>query len=314
MSDTFDVIVMITEDHLPTFKKMIPYCRKNIPVKSIFAIASPKLKKEIEMVPGITFVDENSVYSGLSYDAVQNIIENITGERKRAGWYLQQFLKMAWAYKSKDSRYISLDADTFVLNPIRFTEGDRYLFTSKTEYHKPYFNCINRLFGGSVKRNVDFSFIAENMVFDCKIMKEMITDIEKNEELDGNFFWEKILNAVDKDELIWSGFSEFETYGNYIFTRYPDKVKSRKLRTMREALVLLGGNPSSEQLSWASADYDVISVESIHYKKTLVTWLTSKAVFRRKVSMRKLAILRHKLRTAYRRACRKDDFALERYE
>ena len=314
MNDTFDVIVMITEEHLPMFKKMIPYCRKNVSVKTIFAVANKKLKKEIEMIPGITFVDENSVYSGLSYDAVQDIIENITGERKRAGWYLQQFLKMSWAYRSENSRYISLDADTFVLNPIKFTDGDKYLFTPKTEYHKPYFNCINRLFGGKIKKNVDFSFIAENMIFDCKIMKETITEIEKNEELDGNFFWEKILNAVDKDELIRSGFSEFETYGNYIFTRYPDKVKTRKLRTMREALVLLGGNPSSEQLNWASVDYDVVSVESIHYKKTLVTWLTSKAAFRRRVSMRKLAILRHKLRTVYRRICRKDDYALERYE
>lgn len=314
MTIDYDVIIMVTEEHLPILEKMVPFCKKNINPKRICIVASAKIRSKIESIENVFFIDEDQIYDGLNYNAVADLIEERTGERRRVGWYLQQFLKMAWAYKCEDKCYISLDADTFVLNPIEFTDHGKYCFTPKYEYHQPYFDTIGTLFQGNIFRKADFSFIAENMIFDCSIMKQMIAEIENNISVEGNTFFEKIIHAVRQEELLGSGFSEFETYGNYIYIKYPDMVKKRKLRTMRESLVLLGGNPSDEQLKWASKDYDIISIESVCYKKTFVTWLTSKEWFRRMVSMKELAKIRHKIRTVYRRVLGKEDFTIEEYQ
>ncbi|WP_227148935.1 DUF6492 family protein [Lacrimispora sp. 210928-DFI.3.58] len=309
----YNVIIMVTEDHLPMMEKMIPFCKQNISPKRIYVVAASKIQQKIEAIEDVIFIDEDQVYDGLNYSTVMNLMEKRTGERKRAGWYLQQFLKMAWSYKCEEKCYIVLDADTFVLNPIGFTEQEKYCFTPKCEYHQPYFDTIKKLFQGSIYKKAEFSFIAENMIFDCAIMRQMISEIEGNALIEGDTFFEKIIHSIKQEDLLGSGFSEFETYGNYIYIKYPDLVKARKLRTMRESLVLLGGNPSAGQLKWASNDYDIISVESIHYKRTLVTWLTSKEWFRRRISMKKLAQIRHKIRTVYRRLLRKEDFVFEEY-
>ena len=127
----------------------------------------------------------------------------------------------------------------------------------------PYFATINRLFNGEVQRfDTKVSFIAEHMIFDCSIVKEIITKIQKNSLLIGNSWWEKILRAIDPADLIGSGFSEFETYGNYVFKFHPDLVKLRSLRTLRQGAYFLGNSPSCEQLDWAGNGFDIVSIES----------------------------------------------------
>lgn len=311
------VIIMVTEEHIQMLTKMLPYCVENISPKSVFIIGNLKLKSKIEpfMKDNVIFVDENTIFSGLTYNRIADIIEERTGQRSRAGWYLQQFLKLAWAYINPDKYYVSLDADTFILRPISFfSETKKYLLTIKTEYHEPYFETINKLFAGQINKVVDNSFIAENMIFDCEIVKQMLDEIEKNTSLRGEVFYEKILDAIDDKDLLKSGFSEFETYGNYILTRFSEMVKLRKLRTMRESLVLLGGNPSKEQLEWASADYDVISIESCKYKKTIATSLTSQKWFRKCIRMKTFARYRYKVRKIYRAIIGKEDFTIEEYD
>ena len=291
-----DLVIMLAEKNLPTLKQMLPYCQKNISCSRIVIIASSKLKTEIEKISGVVFKDEDTIFPGLSLNNVFDTIEEITGERKRAGWYMQQFLKFAWAYHCNDKSYIVMDSDTFPLNPIPFIEDGKYIFTGKIEYHKPYFDTINRLFNGEVRRvnpkisnssdfldfervkslqilksifhlspnseDADVSFVAEHMIFDCEIVKEIIDKIQNNSSLIGTSWFEKILHSIEPKNILLSGFSEFETYGNYFFTFYPNLGKVRKLRTLRQGAYFLGSTPSSEQLSWASQDYDIISIET----------------------------------------------------
>lgn len=259
-------------------------------------------------------MDENSICDGLTIESVRKIIKARTGKEERAGWYFKQFLNMAWACRCQDRCYVALDADTFILNKVEFIDANgNYLFTPKIEYHKPYFDTINKLFQGEVTRVGDFSFIAENMIFDCTIMKELISDIERNNHLQGTHFWEKILYSVEKEELLKSGFAEYETYGNYISTKYPERVHLRNLRTQREALVLLGGNPSEKQLEWAAKDYDIISIESCNYPKTFMTKLTNISFIQKNVSLKKLAKARYRVRSVYRKILGKPDFRFENY-
>ena len=310
----FDAIILVTKEHLPMLKKMLPYCKKNVEPKNVYVIAPSGMQSSVEEIQDVIYVDESTIYPGLNFNTIQDMIERITGERKRAGWYLQQFLKMAWAYKCDDSCYVTIDADTFILNPVSFVSDDnKYQFTPKTEYHQPYFDTLKKLFNNRVKREKNCSFIAENMVFDCKIMREMIAEIEANKKLPGHVFFEKILYAINPNDMLWSGFSEFETYGNYMFSKYPEKVMLRPLRTQREALVILGGHPTKEQLDWAARDYDVISVESARYPDNVLTRLTTKKWFRNLFRMSKVAKIRHDIRSVYRRIIGKEDFQFEEY-
>lgn len=59
-------------------------------------------------------------------------------------------------------------------------------------------------------------FIAEHTLFKTEYMKEIIAVIESNVKLKGNAFYEKILNSIQAIDLVESGFSEFESYGNYV--------------------------------------------------------------------------------------------------
>ena len=230
----------------------------------------------------------------------------------RAGWYLQQLLKLSWAYKTEDPYYIVIDADTIPLNHLDFvTEDGRFLFTRKIEYNKPYFDTIETLFDGNLKRIVDFSFIAEHMVFSTNHVKHMLSMIEENNKIKGKKFWEKILYSINPKDIEKSGFSEFETYGNFMFKYYPELVEPRKIRTEREAVYLIGSSPSKKILDWASRDYDVISIESLDYKKTLITSLSSMSLIRRLLHLRTIAKWRRKIRSIYRKLLRKADFKFE---
>lgn len=171
---------------------------------------------------------------------------------------------MAYCLKTNSEKYIIWDADTIPLSPYDYEKSEHQLvFMVKREYHKPYFDTINKLFGGEIGRyDPDVSFISENMVIDCKIMKEMISQIESKKENAGESFYEKILYAVNKEDLAYSGFSEFETYGNYVMYKHRSRYVLERKMALRSGAFLLGSCPGKEQLEWISKDYDVVSIEN----------------------------------------------------
>lgn len=171
---------------------------------------------------------------------------------------------MAYATLCKKEHYVIWDSDTIPLNGISFFDDqtDKYLFTMKTEYHKPYFDTIEKLFNGEVKKYNNQSFIAEHMIIDTKIMIELINKIESNKQLKGNYFYEKIMYAIDPKDIQRSGFSEYETYGNYVMKYHSIKYIMRKLRSLREAREHIGFSPTDDDLLRASKDLDLISFEN----------------------------------------------------
>lgn len=304
-----DVVILATQKNLRTLERTIPYVKKNIPCNSIYIIASKEIQSDINKIRDVKFVDEDLVYDGMSFEKIGNIIEELTGKRKKVGWYFQQFLKLAWTYHCKDKYYVVIDSDTYPLNKIEFVNNGKYLFTKKIEYNKPYFDTIETLFDGQIKRVGNFSFVAEHMPFDCMIVKEMLDKIEK--KYANMPFYEAILRTINVEDLEKSGFSEFETYGSYIMTLYPEKVELRKLRTLREAAYTLGGMPSNEKLEWASEDFDIISIEVPDYGNTIFTWLGSLKFVRNIIHYRTLAKCRARIRTLYRRIIKKRDFKFD---
>lgn len=312
MEKKYELLVLATENKIDLLRTAIPYYLRNLNPKMIYIIADMKLSKKVEGLKGVSFIDEDMVLHGMSKSVIEDMIERISGKRSRAGWYFQQFIKLAWSERCTDRYYVVIDSDTIPLNPIRFIDEDgRYLLTKKVEYHKAYFDAIGKLFNGKVSRPGEYSFIAENMVFDCEAVREMLTAITSNTELSGDSFFEKILYAIRPDDIQGSGFSEFETYGCFMARYHGDLFRLRDLRTSREAVYVLGSHPSEEQLEWASKDYDLISIELSDYGRTMLTALTSKLVIRKLFAMKTLTDMRKKLRSFYRRLLGKQDYIFD---
>lgn len=136
----------------------------------------------------------------------------------RAGWYYQQFLKLAFCKITNEKNYLIWDADTLCIKKPKFESDGRYIFTSSKELHQPYFETFKKLFGCSAV--AEKSFISQYMVVNTVICSQMLKELAlKSPSKD----WvDAILNALP---LIGeSEFSEYETYGNFISIRFPSQV------------------------------------------------------------------------------------------
>jgi len=129
--------------------------------------------------------------------------------------------------------------------------------TTKKELHATYFRTMERLIGiGKVAHD---SFIAEHMMFErphvlrllaCIMNHVSINDSENdahkescNEFLntlldapkffDAQKFIEAIISAIEPEELDASGFSEYETYGSFMYHTARERIALRELPSMR---------------------------------------------------------------------------------
>ena len=133
--------------------------------------------------------------------------------------------------------------------------------TMKDEYHKPYFDTLYNLLGYNKKNHS--SFIAEHMLFNKEIMKELINDISRS-NIKGILWYEKIINASDIS-VSYNAFSEFETYGTFCVNKYPNFYIERKLNNFRHGGYIAGRLISKKRLNKLSFDLDSISLEFNHY-------------------------------------------------
>lgn len=179
-----DVVICVGVKDVFIVKKTIHYVNRNICPQHIYLLIHKKFfgfySKEFLEAEHVTLIDEAALVPGLNITTCREMVNSHFTKGMRAGWYFQQFLKMGFALSSyaKDY-YLVWDADTLPTSPLRFfDEEGRALLTQKTEYHCPYFDTMQRLIG--LDKSVDFSFIAEHMVFETSIMRSLIDKIAQN--------------------------------------------------------------------------------------------------------------------------------------
>lgn len=274
MSDyVYNVIIPLGPNNIAQFNKLYSLFKKNLGGDKIIVLCSAK---NAQFLPkDVIFIDESTVYDGMSLKSVGDALVKYGGNRKRAGWYFQQFLKMSYAMICDNRHYLIWDADTVPAKKLVFFSSDgRILFNRKEEHHTPYFETIKNIFLGEVTfhDNDNYpSFISEGMMIDVDVMTQMIRTIECNAG-DSVSFWEYIIASI-KDDISGSGFSEFETYGNYLLQYYPEKYKLRYLRTCRLGYQRYNNRiPSIEELE--KSEYDTVSFEA--WDKKTVTRIIKK--------------------------------------
>jgi hypothetical protein len=163
-------------------------------------------------------INENDVLGALSLKQIRDMLPD---EYKfRAGWYLQQILKIAVAnnLEGKNGHSLIWDADTVPLKHINFLSGENKLqFFMGNEFHEPYFSTIKKLLG--LDKLVDQSFIAQSLPFRHEWIRRFIKSIEDRHE-------EPWVNAVMNCSALnnISGFSEYESIGTFVAKNFSEEM------------------------------------------------------------------------------------------
>lgn len=264
-SQKFDVVIPVARKDTSFVKYVIDHVNRYVVgCENIYLVTNKKnfnRLKFINDISNVKVIDENALVPELSFGIVHECMKR-KGERRPncVGWYFQQLLKYAFA-KSQWAKeyYLTWDADTLPLNPISFFEEEQPLFTRKIENHEPYFITMNKILGFG--KLVDYSFIAEHMLFDVSVVKELLYAIESNHDSVGTTWVEKIMMACDFKDKRGSLFSEFETYGNFCMKFHPALYGTRQLNTFRAAGLISGRHISKKELSRLALDISIASFE-----------------------------------------------------
>ena len=282
---TYDIIIPVGRkdvNFVPRVVEFITRCLSG--VEHIYILTNQKyisgISKKLRKYTQCVVLDENNLLQGLSFIKVRELIKrNAPQYVDMTGWYFQQFLKLGFAIsKYSKQYYLSWDADTLPLAPIKFFDGDKILFNPKHENHVAYFDTMTQILGFG--KQVEVSFISESMMFSVAIVKEMISMI--NISSDKTYWIENIIKSCDLERSPQS-FSEFETYGNYCAKYHPELYKPRHLNTFREAGLIRGRYISEKQLREMSFDLDMASFELSHmpsfpYNIPNLIWFVNKKV------------------------------------
>ena len=218
----FDIVVCVGPNDNDILPQVLPYTKKNvIGYRNIYLVCSnPNIS-----IPETITIDEKI------FPFTIDDLKTMFGENKRNGWYLQQLLKFYAGNVIPGilKRYLIIDCDTHFLKPTKFISNDgKHIFTTGTEYHKPYFLHMNKLHY-SLKKLHPLSGISHHTFFHTDRVNEMIKLVENN-FLNEKPFWKIYLDVVDRNEFMGSGAAENETYFTYMYLYHPNDIIIRQLK------------------------------------------------------------------------------------
>ena len=207
----------------------------------------------------IQFINEKSL---IDVDKIKNIIYSRSkGAIKRSGWYVQQFVKMQYSKICKEKFYLIFDSDTIPVKGVSmFSEKGKPYFDVSKRYVKPYFETMKTIFP-ELGKIYNYSFVTEHMLIKTEIMKELIHKIENNTNLNGDNWYEKIINSINIEYLNNIGFSEYETFGTFTNFYYNNLYKIRKWKSLRYDNYYKPKSFTFKNSNNVSKKYDAISFE-----------------------------------------------------
>lgn len=267
----YDALIVVTAKDYERVQSQYHRLAANLPARRIFFVGPAEVAGLVEhsnLGDKVGFLDENTI---LPFDAVHTVMKQalesvLQGQelpRGITGWYYQQFLKMQYARMCEDTYYLVWDGDTIPCGPFSmFCENQEVPYLDlKNEYHEMYFTTLSRLLPG-MHKCIEKSFISEHMLINREIMRQLLWDIEANQNIPGNTFWEKIIHAIGVQDLQDNSFSEFETYGTYAALKHPEAYRLRNWHSFRYGGVFYRLETiSDDDYQWLAKDFFAISFE-----------------------------------------------------
>jgi glycosyltransferase involved in cell wall biosynthesis len=214
-----DILIPAIEKDLETLPYVIDAVRKQVkhPIGQIIIVA-PKRSRIMELCrrKQCKFVDENSVLP-----ITKKNIHYHSAKWERSGWLFQQLLKMSGDTLCTSEYFLVIDADTVLIRPHVFTAGEKTIFYCRNWSQPEYFKAYRRLLGKEAASRA--SFVTHYMLFNKTKLAQLKRVIASNHQTS---WYSAILRKLDKSKQF--GFSEFETYGNFLYSSNPSGVIVRK--------------------------------------------------------------------------------------
>jgi len=208
-AEPIDVVIPIIAKDL----KILPLCLEGVRncvrhiIKNIYIVAPDQEEiKTFCKENGLEYVDEKTVFG---YSPKELNIITTNGDN-RSGWLFQQFVKLSGKVGTC-RHYLCIDADHVLIHPHVFlTNQQQTVFYLSYEEHKPYYENIHRLLPDVKLANM--SYVDHKMLFDREKLRELHSEISRCNN--GKPWQQAIIDSIDRSQL--AGFSEFETYGNFV--------------------------------------------------------------------------------------------------
>ena len=262
-----DVVAACLRRDLPLLSLAYGHLRRFVPMKQLHVVTARRDFDHFKNVLGgeVVLLDENEMIPSVTLPALKTI--PLARFSQGPGWYFQQLLKYQFAFHNPDDdHFLIWDADTVPLRPLEFFDAQgRMLLTRAEEFHVPYFLTYEKILGRPAKR--EFSFIAQHMLVQKSVLRELLGEIEKHCPGDENWAWKIMRNLAGEGS---NRFSDYETYGHYLKEKYPQRVVFRELPWLRGGATECGRNPSPADLQRLGEKYFYASFEDSEkfYRRT----------------------------------------------
>ena len=210
-----DVLIPAVEKDLKTLPRVIDAIRQQVkhPIGQILVVSprSERIQRLCEQ-KRCRFVDENTVLP-----ITKKHINYRSRKWEKSGWLFQQLLKWSGDKLCAADHFLVVDADTVLIRPHVFKVGGKTVFYCRRWTQPEYYRMYRRLLGKPPSSRL--SFVTHYMLFNKKKLAQLKRTIESRHHTS---WYEAILNNIDRTKPF--AFSEFETYGNFVYGMNPDGV------------------------------------------------------------------------------------------
>ncbi|QHW32046.1 hypothetical protein GZH47_15340 [Paenibacillus rhizovicinus] len=214
-----DVLIPAIEKDLVTLPYVIDAVRKQVkhPIGQIMIVSPDRPRmRNLCRRKGCRFVNENSVLP-----ITKRNIRYRSKKWERSGWLFQQLLKMSGDNLGNSNYFLAIDADTVLIRPHVFRIGAKTLFYCRNWSQPEYFKTYRKLLGR--KAASPSSFVTHYMLFEKSKLRRLKRVIAAKHRMS---WYAAILKKMDRTKQF--AFSEFETYGNFLYANNPSGVLLRK--------------------------------------------------------------------------------------
>ena len=152
----------------------------------------------------------------------------------RAGWLLQQIIKIEFAAKCSENLQLAIDSDTILLKKQEWCDsGGRQILFESEEFHPPYYDFLSKV---GFKDLNSSSHITHHMIYQPYLVQRMLLSLEINSLSD-------YFNLLKKRDSRFGSFVsiDYEAYAQFLVNKFPDSwvpSKWSNLPLAREAAVL----------------------------------------------------------------------------
>jgi len=214
-----DVVIPTCLKDINTLQWAINGVKKNVEnLRNIYIVCNRRYKHYIK--EGI-FIDEEAYPF-----SINDINVNNTADGRKAGWWLQQLLKIYsfQIIKHISSNILIVDSETIFYNKYTPIKGNIAQYAVSNEINNEYRDHMKYLLSDINIFNNRISGICHQMLFQTHVLQNLLDRVEKyNLDMRGIYmpFWKIMLTLSERYKIYYS---EYDIYFNFMLTFHKNTV------------------------------------------------------------------------------------------